>query len=388
MLRNIFFVVLALIILAVIGTFAFLPGYLEDQTNVVEAHDPYVISPETAALHESLIIADLHSDTLLWHRDVLARGNRGHVDLPRLEEGNVAIQLFTAVTKSPAGQNYDENTGDTDRITALVMLQRWPLRTWGSLYERAAFQAQRLRRAADRSDGRLRLVRTQTGLAEVLEARARGEQVTAALLGIEGSHALDGNRANIQNLFDAGYRTMGLHHFFDNELGGSLHGVSGEGLNEFGRAALADMLELGVIIDVAHSSPQVVDDVLALSDRPFILSHTGVHGACENARNLADEQMQRIAAAGGLIGIGYWEGAVCDTTPEGIVGSIRYAIDLLGVDHVALGSDYDGATTVRLDTSELAILTQTMLDQGFAEEEIRAVMGGNAARFFLENLPE
>ena len=105
------------------------------------------------------------------------------------------------------------------------------------------------------------------------------------------------------------------------------------------------------------------------------------------SRNLDDGLMLRVAAAGGLIGIGYWDGAVCDITPAGVVGSIRYAMDLLGVDHVALGSDYDGTTEVLFDTSELAILTQTMLDEGFTEAEIRAVMGGNVRRFFLEHLP-
>jgi microsomal dipeptidase-like Zn-dependent dipeptidase len=88
------------------------------------------------------------------------------------------------------------------------------------------------------------------------------------------------------------------------------------------------------------------------------------------------------------VGIGYWDAAICDVSPEGIVKSIRYAVDLLGVDHVALGSDYDGATTVPFDTSELAILTETMLRTGFSEDEIRKVMGDNAKRFLLENLPE
>jgi len=148
------------------------------------------------------------------------------------------------------------------------------------------------------------------------------------------------------------------------------------------------MMRLGVIIDVAHSSEATVDDVLGMIDRPVIVSHTGVYGACESARNISDDHMVRIAGAGGLIGIGYWEGAICDNSPAGIVRSIRYAIDLVGVEHVALGSDYDGATTVTLDTSELAVLTQTMLDEGFTEHEIRSVMGGNAVQFFLENLPE
>jgi microsomal dipeptidase-like Zn-dependent dipeptidase len=98
--------------------------------------------------------------------------------------------------------------------------------------------------------------------------------------------------------------------------------------------------------------------------------------------------MTRIAAQRGIVGIGYWDGAVCDITPLGVVKSIRYAIDLLGVDAVALGSDYDGTTEVLFDTSELAILTQTMLDEGFSESEIRQVMGLNVMQFLLRNLPD
>ena len=118
-----------------------------------------------------------------------------------------------------------------------------------------------------------------------------------------------------------------------------------------------------------------------------MLSHGGIKRICDSPRNLSDELMQRFAAKGGLLGVGYWDGAVCDASPAGIVKSIRYAIDLLGVDHVALGSDYDGAITAPFDTSELAILTGTMLRSGFTESEIRKVMGDNAKRFLLDNLP-
>jgi membrane dipeptidase len=97
--------------------------------------------------------------------------------------------------------------------------------------------------------------------------------------------------------------------------------------------------------------------------------------------------MTEIASRGGLVGVGSWEAAVCDITPEGVVRSIRRAIDLLGDDHVALGSDYDGTVEVAFDASELAVLTQTLMDQGFTEEEIRKVMGQNAVAFFLEHLP-
>jgi membrane dipeptidase len=91
---------------------------------------------------------------------------------------------------------------------------------------------------------------------------------------------------------------------------------------------------------------------------------------------------------GCLICIGYWDAAVCDISPEGIIKSLRYAIDLVGEDHVALGSDFDGTTTTALDTSELSILTQKMLDHGFSDSEITKVMGGNSVRFLSSYLPK
>ena len=388
MLRKILIAAATLIIVAVIIAFAFGPGYLEKGINRVIDHEAYEISEEARALHASLTAADLHSDTLLWHRDVLDHGNRGHVDIPRLVEGRVAVQVFSTVTKAPKALNYEENTGDSDQITGAVILQRWPIRTWSSLYERARYQAQRLDKAARRSDGALVFLRTGSDLDAVLAARTNGTTVTGGLMATEGSHALDGSLENIQNLYDEGFRMMGLHHFFDNKLGGSLHGVSQAGLSDFGREAVREMNRLGIMVDVAHSSETVVDEVLALSTTPLVVSHTGVRGVCDSPRNISDDHMQRIATGGGLIGIGYWDGAVCDATPAGVAKSIKYAVNLVGHDHVALGSDYDGATSVYFDTSELSALTQALLDEGLNVEDIRAVMGGNQIRFFQKYLPQ
>ena len=141
------------------------------------------------------------------------------------------------------------------------------------------------------------------------------------------------------------------------------------------------------MIDVAHSSPAVVEEVLALSQRPIVVSHTGIHSVCPTPRNLDDALLQKVAAGGGLIGIGFWDGAVCDTTPAGVARSIARAIEIVGSRHVALGSDWDGGTEVQMDASELPALTQALLDEGLAEKEIRAVMGGNLARHLRENLP-
>ena len=388
MLRKILVSLVSLVIVALLVAFGIGPGYLEKGLNRVIEHEAYVISDEARTLHATLIAADLHSDTLLWHRDVLDHGKRGHVDVPRLVEGGVAVQVFSTVTKAPKSLNYDQNTGDSDQITGAVILQRWPVRTWGSLYVRARYQAQRLDKAAQRSNGELVFLRTRVDLETVLTARANGTPVTGGLMATEGSHALDGSLDNIQNLYNEGFRMMGLHHFFDNELGGSLHGLSKAGLTEFGRDAIKEMNRLGIMIDVAHSSEAVVDETLELSSTPLIVSHTGVQGACDSPRNISDDHMRRIAAAGGLIGIGYWDGAVCDATPAGVAKSIAYAVNLVGEEHVGLGSDYDGATSVYFDTSELSALTQALLNEGLDEKQIRAVMGGNQIRFFQNYLPQ
>ena len=390
-LKRILIFLIILIVVAAAAVVTALPPMLEKARNKVTPHAPYQISAKALEKHQALTIMDWHCDALLWDRDLLKRSDYGHVDIPRLNEGNVAVQVFAAVTKSPSGQNYKSNKGDSDNITALAMVQLWPTSAWSSLLARAEYLAARLNKFATRAPDQLLVVRNRDDLAKGLEARARsaakGETgPVMGLLDLEGLHCLEGKLENLDVLFEAGYRVAGLLHFFDNEVGGSLHGQSHGGLTEFGRAVVKKIDEKKMIIDLAHSSPQVVDEVLELTTRPVVVSHTGVYGACKSPRNLTDAQMKRIAARGGLIGIGYWD-VVCDIRPEGVVKSLRYAIDLVGEDHVALGSDFDGSTTTAFDTSELAVLTQKMMEAGFTDQEIEKVMGGNSIKFLRANLP-
>ncbi|HBM87086.1 MAG TPA: peptidase M19 [Rhodobiaceae bacterium] len=378
-----------LLLAVYIGIYFFAPSLIEASVNLVEEHEPYNIADEARELHSTLTIIDLHSDTMLWGRNPLDRSATGHVDVPRMVEGNMALQVFSSTTKSPSGQNYESNSADApDQLTIVTVLGLWPISSWTSIYERAVYQARELYAAEEQDPEALMIVTSRSDLDALLDARTKGKPIVGGILLTEGSHPLEGELANVQKLYDEGYRIMGLQHFFDNRLGGSLHGQSGEGLTEFGKAAVREMERLGIIIDVAHSSPAVVRDVLALSNRPIIVSHTGLKGACHTKRNLEDDLMKEIAAKGGLIGIGFWDAAVCDYTPAGIVRSVRYGIDLLGVDHVALGSDYDGSTTVLMDASEIPALTHEMLKAGFTEEEIRKVMGENAVRLLRDLLPQ
>ncbi len=357
--------------------------------NRVDERKGIAVSARAAALHQTLVVADLHNDLLLWDRDPVALGWWGHTDVSRLVEGNVAIEVFSTVTKTPKGQNYERNSAATDNITLLAIASRWPRRTWNSRLQRALFEAEKLDHAAAISEGRLVVVHTTGELQKALDYRAAtpGLKPVIGILNTEGLQAIDGELANLDTLFAHGFRMAGLANLFDNEVAGSAHGEAKGGLTPLGRRVVARMQELGMIVDLAHVSPRGFDEALAMAVKPVVVSHTGVQATCRGPRNLSDEQLRALTARGALIGIGFWDGAVCDASPHAIARAIRHAVDVAGLDHVALGSDWDGATTVAFGADQLAQLTEALLQAGFTEPEIRAVMGENVRRFLLANLP-
>jgi microsomal dipeptidase-like Zn-dependent dipeptidase len=187
-------------------------------------------------------------------------------------------------------------------------------------------------------------------------------------------------------MYDAGFRMFGLTHYFDNELGGSLHGQNGLGLSNFGKDVIKRLDEKEIIIDLAHASEAMARDVLSITERPVVISHTGLKGHCDSPRNYPDSLMQEIAEKGGLIALGYWDGAVCDPSPISIAAMIKYGIDLVGVDHIALGSDWDGATE-SIAADDLHAITAELITLGVPDDHIRQVMGGNSIKFLSQWLP-
>jgi len=375
----------------VAAVFAFVPAAFERHYNTVHARVHPTPSARAIALHRRLTIVDLHADSLLWARDLDQRSERGHVDVPRLIDGNVAIEAFTVVTKTPRGLNNERNDDRSDMITALAVVERWPPRTWNSLGERALYQARRLQDTAARSEGRLTLLRTRADVTSYLDRRRTQPAITAGLLGLEGAHALEGDLGAVDTLFAAGFRMIAPTHFFDNEWGGSAHGVGKGGLTERGRALVRRLEERHILLDLAHASPRTIADAVALAQRPVLVSHTGVKGTCDNLRNLSDDELRGVARTGGLIGIGFWdgrgEGAVCGEDASAVARAIRYAVDVAGVDHVGLGSDWDGTVSVPFDAAGLVELTDALLAAGFSDEDVSKVMGGNAVRLLSDALP-
>src|SRR5215467_16217415 len=177
---------------------------------------------------------------------------------------------------------------------------------------------------------------------------------------------------------------MAPTHFTDTAIGGAAAGMSKGGLTDLGRAWVRKMELKNMLIDLAHSSPATLRDVTAIAMRPVVISHTGVKGTCDNPRNLSDDELRAVAGTGGIIGIGVWDTATCGSDARATARAIRYAVQIVGVDHVALGSDFDGSTTTPFDSSGWVLVTEALLQEGFSEQDIRKIMGGNVVRVLLQ----
>ena len=371
--------------IGVLTALLLLPRLVDLRLNRVLQKPPYAAPQWARELARGAV--DLHADPLLWGRDLLARG-RGELDVPRLREIDAALQVFGVVTHSPAGMNVSANRTDAlDTITPLAVFSLWPARTWTSKRERALYEAERLQETVARAGGQLMLVKSRADLEILVQARAHGSHSVGALLALEGSQALEGDLAAIDTLYAAGFRMMAPTHFVDTEISGSAHGTGKGGLTPVGREWLGKLEEKRILVDLAHASPQAVDEVLALAKRPLVVSHTGVKGTCDSPRNLSDAQLHKLARNGALVGIGYWKEATCGTDARAVARAMRHAASVMGVGHVALGSDFDGAVVEPFDVTGLPLLAAAMREEKFTDEQIRAVFSQNALRFLSETLP-
>lgn len=377
------------VLLALAATifFGFVPSWVGEARNPVFEPDAAPLDDAAHGRHASLLVADMHADSLLWDRDLSERGTWGHIDLPRMREGNLRLQGFTVVTKVPSGMSYESNTGDSDSITALMFGQLRPVATWSSLEARAIDQAAALT-GLEAADPKFTIIRTKSDLAAFVDAQASDPEAVAGWLGIEGAHCLEGDLEAVDRLFAAGYRMIAPTHFFDNEVGGSAHGVDKGGLTEFGRKVIARQEALGIAVDVSHGSAELIDDVLEVSTKPVLNSHTGVKGSCDSPRNLTDEQLRGIAKSGGVVGIAFFEEAVCGRTVDDIVKAIQHAVKVAGIDHVGFGSDFDGAVGTPFDATQIGRLTEALREAGFDDTEVAKIAGGNVVRALGQTLPD
>jgi microsomal dipeptidase-like Zn-dependent dipeptidase len=379
----------AILMSTIIAIHMVVPEMIDKRMNKVTLLPPYTVSPEATKLYDSLdFVSDLHSDVLLWKRDINHQHQHGHQDIPRMIEANVALQGFTIVNKVPRGLNFDSNPSDSDQLTLPFAIQGRPFSSWYNLTERVLTQINELEQYAIDSGGRLKVIKTKRDLSTYLIDRTENNNMTAAFIGIEGAQALHGDIKTLNDLSSAGVTMIGLTHFFDNEVGGSAHGIVKGGITEFGRLLISEMEKRNILVDLSHASPQLINDVLSIANKPLIVSHTGVKGTCDNIRNLSDDQLKGIASTGGVIGIAMFEAATCGTDAKTIASAIKYTSDLVGAQHVGLGSDFDGAVTTAFDVTGLPKIIDELLKLGISEQDIRLIMGDNIKRVLLKNLPD
>ena len=288
-----------------------------------------------------------------------------------------------------------------DSIAPVAPFAGFPPRAVFSLLHRALHQAAGMRRFEAASGGALQLITSKAQLESYIAARTKcltatpgGCAYTAGLLGVEGAHALEGQLSNLDVLFAAGFRLFGLQHFADNQAGGSAHGTERGGLTPWGEQLVAAMEAKGMVLDVAHSSAAVLQDILRLATRPFLVSHTGATALCapgdggQGQRTLSDQQLRDVAAKGGLIGVGYWREVTCGGTVDAIADVIMHVVSVAGPQHAALGSDWDGGVAVPpgLDAAGMAQLTAALVARGLTGDDLRDVMGRNALRVIASAL--
>jgi membrane dipeptidase len=376
---------------------------VEQYGNPVATPPPYQVDAIALAVHRRLLVADLHADTLLSARDPRQSADYGQLDFPRLRASRVGLQVFSIVTNMPLCREFVGCHRYPNLVAAVAATQGWSFETWMSDKARALHQAAKLRAiAADPAAGVV-LLRERSDLIQLL-SKPSGVREIGAVLSVEGAQAIGNDVAGVDELADAGVRILGLAHYFDNSVSGSAHGVTRGGLSAFGKRVVERALQRGMIFDLAHAAPQAIADFLdAWPTAPFVVSHTGLRSVCNSARNLDDAQVHRIVGAGGIVGIGAWNQALCPP-PNALAGdyvnkiieAIIHAVALANLEHpghghefVALGSDFDGWVPVGFDASGWPLVTEGLLRAGsrLGQVEIQRIMGGNVCRLLFRSLP-
>lgn len=332
--------------------------------------------------HQKAFVVDMHSDSLLWGRDLTERADYAHEDLPRMREGGIDLQVYAMTTKTPWGLNFESNNSNTDMLDLFTPLKGWPAETWFSPFERARYMARKLAELCTGAQTRARCIRTR----EDLEAATASTAAVNVLLSAEGAHAFT-TLDEFRVLYGDGLRMVGLTHFFDNQVGGSAHGQKKGGLTRFGLQVVREAERLGVVVDLAHASRPLINDVLRVAKKPIVFSHTGVKGVCDTTRNIDDETLRKVAANGGVVGISFFKPALCERSLKQVVDAILHVARVAGPQHAALGSDFDGAVVTIFDATGIARVTEELLAAGLSEADVAGILGGNVVRVLRQDLP-
>lgn len=313
-------------------------------------------------------IIDAHCDTVGLFSlerasyDFASRNKVGHIDLPRLQEAGVKVQVFALYVR-------EEYQANGSLRYCLQLLENY-FNTMENL------------------DGSVQTIYTTGDLAEVMNGSKTG-----ALLSIEGGEALEGEPAVLRILFRLGVRALGLTWNWKNELAaGVMEKDPGEGLTVLGKKVIKEMNSLGMLVDLAHVNEKSYYQAIETSASPVVVSHANARALYDHPRNLTDEQLQELKAAGGVIGLSCCPYFIDPDKPaiERLLDHFEHIAEIIGPEHLGIGSDYDGISETvpgLEDVSFLPRLVEGLYRRGFSEEEIEQITGGNFLRVWQQVLP-
>ena len=307
-------------------------------------------------LHDNILTLDTHCDTPMLFAegiDFSRRCTRALVDLPKMREGRLDATIMVAYLPqgTPSPRAYADNI--FDQIEAIVR----------------------------RNKNQLSLARTTD---ELWKAKRQGRK--SIMLGIENGHALEGDIANVEHFAQRGVVYITLCHNGDNDLCDSAKGTQTHGgVSTFGEQVIHEMNRLGLMVDLSHAHERSFYDALDISSTPIVCSHSSCRALCDHPRNLTDEQMRRLADRGGVCQITLYPGFLRTTGEATILDAmahVDHAVKVMGIDHVGLGTDFDGDGGVcgLADASELLLFTRQLLQRRYNSQEISRLWGGNFLR--------
>ena len=314
-------------------------------------------------LHHDAVLVDSHNDFIwqVYKKGVdFGRDNRStQSDLPKFIEGGVDIQVFAVwIPMKKVRQSYAFTIAQIDRLKVI---------------EEENIEA-------------LEFAYSFEDMKRILE-----EKKMCGLIGIEGGTAIENDLDKINEFYELGVRYIGLTWNNSNNIGTSARdeykkGLEG-GLTEFGFEVVKRMDEVGMLIDVSHLGEGTFWDVIETTTNPIIASHSNCYSLHPHYRNLTDEQIKAIANGGGIIDVNFHNGFLGAATVDKVVDHIDYIKELVGVDYVGIGSDFDGGINPPVDlydATQYPEITRELVERGYTEEEIRKILGLNFIRVFKQ----
>jgi membrane dipeptidase len=330
------------------------------------------VQDRLTAIHAKTVFADIHAHPSRFHRANVDRIDRE--EIARYRRGRIDVVVCNISSDAAFQGGYTARDGST--VKRLQGNEAYPLKPG----EAFAFTLDRLNPIlATISAGDAALASDPDA---VLEAKRRGK--LALLPALEGADGLEGRLENLRELHRRGVRLVQLMHFLDNDIGSNQTPPhEARGLSPFGRDVVRESNRLGILVDLAHASTQTITDALAVSTQPLLFSHTGAKALHQADRYLTDDEIKAIAAKGGLIGI--WPAEVFET-PAGMVRHIDHVKRLVGIDHVAIGSDLRGMSYLPAfgEEANFRAIVDGMIAAGYTDDDIGKVMGGNFFRVWRQ----